>query len=72
MSMSIESLEKEIGELIKERDYWEEKAMELANDVGEALGFDVGERSNINCPVQSAIDGVFEMASQIEEWRKVL
>jgi len=55
--------------LIIERDHWEEKATELANDIGKALGFDVGEHSNLNCPVQTAIDGVFEMSSQIEEWQ---
>lgn len=54
---------------IEQRDYWEEKATELANDIGDALGFEVGEHSNCNCPVQNAIDGVYQMRSQIEEWR---
>lgn len=66
----IDELERSEIQLIKERDYWEEKATELANDIGSALGFDVGEHSNLNCPVQSAIDGLYEMRSQIEEWRK--
>ena len=59
----------EIDELIRERDFWEEKATELAEDVGRALGFEVGEHSNGNCPVQNAIDGVYHMGAQIDEWR---
>ncbi|WP_373078671.1 hypothetical protein [Zhongshania sp.] len=59
------------GKVIAERDYWETKATELANDIGEALGFDVGEHNNMNCPVQNAIDGVAEMRSQIDEWHKL-
>jgi hypothetical protein len=62
-------LDSEEEQLITERDHWEEKATELANDVGAALGFEVGEHSNINCPVQEAIDGVYNMRAQIEEWR---
>lgn len=55
--------------LMAERDHWEEKATELASDIGKVLGFDVGEHSNMNCPVQTAIDGLFEMGAQIEEWQ---
>ena len=62
-------LDREEETLIAERDHWEEKATELANDIGAALGFEVGEHSNINCPIQRAIDGVYEMRSQIDEWR---
>ena len=50
--------EKEIIELITERDYWEGKATELAEDVGELLDFEVGEHSSANCPVRNAIDNV--------------
>ena len=62
-------LERGSSEIIIERDHWEDKATELANMVGAALGFDVGEHSNLNCPVQTAIDGVFEMRAQIEVWK---
>lgn len=64
-----ERTDREAEQLIQERDHWEEKATELANYVGAALGFEVGEHSNINCPVQEAIDGVYRMRAQIEEWR---
>ena len=63
-------IETESEALISERDHWEEKATELANDVGASLGFEVGEHSNMNCPVQEAIDGVYRMRAQIEKWRK--
>lgn len=43
---------------ILERDYWEEKATKLADLVGEHLGFDVGEHSNMNCPVENAIEAL--------------
>ena len=51
---------------IEERDHWHDKATELAKDVGKMLGFDVGEHCNANCPVQTAIDGVFEMTATVE------
>lgn len=61
----------EITQLILERDHWEEKATELAEDIGSALGFEVGEHSNINCPVQNAIDGVYNMRAQIDCWKEL-
>lgn len=39
-----------------ERQYWEEKASELAYDVAKYFGVDFGEHTNCNCPVQNAID----------------
>ena len=66
-----QELVKSEEKLICERDHWESKATELANDVGQALGIHIGEHSNMNCPVQAAIDGVFEMRSQIEEWQAI-
>jgi len=66
-----EQTDRDLTKLITERDHWEEKATELANDIGEALGFDVGEHSNLNCPVQEAIDGVYHMRAQIDEWKKI-
>ena len=63
----IDEEERQMTKAITERDYWEEKATELANDVGALLGFDVGEHSNMNCPVQTAIDGVFEMSATVKE-----
>lgn len=56
---------------IQAREFWELKATELANDIAGALGFWVGEHSSSNCPVQNAIDGISEMASQVEEWKRI-
>jgi len=58
---------KDHEDTIGQRDYWESKATELANDIGKALGFEVGEHSSANCPVQNAIDGVFEMDATLDE-----
>ena len=66
-----EQTDRDLAQLITERDHWEEKATELAKDIGAALGFEVGEHSNANCPVQEAIDGVYHMRSQIDEWKKI-
>jgi hypothetical protein len=52
--------ESEMTQLIERRDHWEEKATELAVDIGQALGVDVGEHSSANCPVQNAIDVVYQ------------
>lgn len=46
----------DLDRCVIERDFWEEKATELANDVAKALGFNVGEHTSANCPVQNAID----------------
>jgi len=48
--------EKELLKEIESRDNWEEKATELAERVGEYFGLNVGEHSNINCPVQTALE----------------
>jgi hypothetical protein len=61
--------EADIDKILQQRDHWEEKATELANDIGEALGFDVGEHSSMNCPVQEAIDNVYRMRAELAEWR---
>jgi hypothetical protein len=50
----------ELESIIVERDHWEERATELATDVGTLLNIDVGDHSNMNCPVQNAIDAVYQ------------
>lgn len=52
-------LESDCMKLIGERDYWEEKATRLAESIGEAVGFDVGEHSSANCPVERADEAVW-------------
>lgn len=56
----IESLDKAVCEEIENRDHWEARATELATDVGTLLNIDVGEHSSANCPVQNAIDAVYQ------------
>lgn len=48
----------ELEGIIDARDHWEERATELANDVGNLLGLDMGEHSSSNCPVRNALDAV--------------
>lgn len=57
-----ETDESEILQVIEQRDHWEEKATELAEAVGDHFGFSVGEHSSANCPVQTAIDALDEIA----------
>lgn len=52
--------EAEESELISQRDYWEARATELAQRAGEHFGFDVGEHSNLNCPVLNALESKWE------------
>jgi hypothetical protein len=49
-------LDKTADELLADRDKWEGLASKLATLVANAAGADFGEHSNINCPVQSAIE----------------
>lgn len=49
--------------LIGERDYWEEKATDLADAVGKHFGVDVGEHTSANCPIEEAhkiLDGEYK------------
>lgn len=50
--------EREIEEIIRERDAAEEVADELAILAGDLLGIDVGEHSNMNDPRRNAIDAL--------------
>ncbi|MEI8659364.1 hypothetical protein [Vibrio sp. Hal054] len=50
----------ELETIIIARDRWEERATELASDVGTLLNIEVGEHSNANCPVQNALDAVYQ------------
>lgn len=59
-----EQYDKEILEMIDQRDYWEEKATQLADLVGQHIGYDVGEHSNMNCPVLNAIEWIQAVESQ--------
>jgi hypothetical protein len=66
LERSISSLKKELEELnlsiaeeITNRDYWEEKATEIAHEVGLYFDIEVGDHSSMNCPVQNAFDYVY-------------
>jgi len=52
--------EQELLKLIDDRDYWEEKATDLAEKIGAMLGVDVGEHTSNNCPLENALDAIEE------------
>ena len=62
-----EEEERDFNTVMQERDHWEEKATELAVDVGKMLDFNVGEHTSANCPVQEAIDHVYWMTSKVQD-----
>ena len=59
--------EQELLRLIDDRDYWEEKATDLAEKIGAMLGVDVGEHTSKNCPVESALDAIEEKEAEQAE-----
>jgi len=59
----------EVIHLIIQKNYWEEKATELADVVWDVLGFDVGEHSSSNCHVQTAINALRDMERIIDKWK---
>lgn len=59
-----ESEYKSHGVTVDQREHWESKATELAGDIGKALGFEVGEHSSDNCPVQNAIDEIYRCGNK--------
>ena len=52
----VDELDKAVLEEIGNRDYWQEKADDLARAAGKFMGIDVGEHSNCNCPIDEAMD----------------
>ncbi|EKA5635945.1 hypothetical protein OKZ62_001849 [Vibrio navarrensis] len=48
----------ELEEIINARDDWEERATELASEIGKLLNVEVGEHSSANCPVNNALEAI--------------
>ncbi|KZN68314.1 hypothetical protein N473_07775 [Pseudoalteromonas luteoviolacea CPMOR-1] len=63
----VAALEQENKQLIDNCDHWESKATELANDVATFFNTNIGEHSNVNCPVENAIDAVHMRMGQKPE-----
>ena len=61
--------ENEMLKEIDERDFWHDKATDLAEKVGAYFGQEVGEHSYLNCPIDNAI-AMLECAPRpTSEWR---
>ncbi|WP_105903697.1 hypothetical protein [Vibrio gangliei] len=54
----------ELESTVSTRDHWEQRATELANDVGALLNINLGEHSSTNCPVQNAINAARNAAQK--------
>jgi len=50
------SKDSELDDTIEQRDHWESKSSELACLASAYFGFNIGEHTSANCPVQNAID----------------
>ena len=57
-------------ETIDERGGAEELATQLANFVGEYFGIDVGEHSNLNCPIRNALNELNDQLAMSAALRK--
>lgn len=51
-----ERLDRDLSQTIGERDRAEEQATSLANMVGRFFELEVGEHSNLNCPIENACE----------------
>ena len=63
-----------VDDLIIQRDYWEKIATALAERVGEHFGFEVGEHSNMNCPVLNALESKWTdppTERAVPEWQPI-
>lgn len=57
-SAPVRDIERELGQVIDERDQYHDAADKLANAVAEYFGVEIGEHSNLNCLWQNALDHI--------------
>lgn len=50
--------ERELGQVIDERDQYHDAAEKLADAIAKHFGVEIGEHSNLNCPWQNALDHI--------------
>lgn len=63
-------IEDAIENEIEQRDFWEERATNIAVAVGDYFGIDVGEHTSNNCPIEEAkkiLNGEYETEQDIRE-----
>lgn len=67
LTKQVEEEEKATLEEIKNRDEWEDRATQLADEVGAYFDVPVGEHSSCNCPIEEArkiLNGEYKTNSQ--------
>ncbi|WP_454752171.1 DUF551 domain-containing protein [Cupriavidus necator] len=57
-TVAMTALERDMDQVMKERDDYHEIADKLANGVAEHFDIDIGEHSNLNCPWSNALDAL--------------
>ncbi|WP_017234944.1 hypothetical protein [Pandoraea sp. B-6] len=56
--------ERELGQLIDERDQYHDAAEKLADAIAKHFGVEIGEHSNLNCPRQNALDHISQATTR--------
>ena len=59
--------DKEILQIITERDQYHDWADKLADAIAERLGVEIGEHSNTNAPWQNALDAIEAPTREVEQ-----
>lgn len=63
--------DEDLSVIIQTREYWEQNAIELANEVATLLDVDIGEPASNNCPVQNAIEAVYQSRIRIQKIKDI-
>ncbi|AIU29325.1 hypothetical protein LV28_24570 [Pandoraea pnomenusa] len=63
--------ERELGQVIDERDQFHDAAEKLADAIAKHFGVEIGEHSNLNCPWQNALDHIAQATKRAADAQQV-
>ncbi|MBN9092047.1 hypothetical protein [Pandoraea pnomenusa] len=63
--------ERELGQVIDERDQYHDAAEKLADAIAKHFGVEIGEHSNLNCPWQNALDHIAQATKRAADAQQV-
>nr|WP_023596477.1 hypothetical protein [Pandoraea pnomenusa] len=63
--------ERELGQVIDERDQYHDAADKLAGAIAKHFGVEIGEHSNLNCPWQNALDHIAQATKRAADAQQV-
>lgn len=63
--------ERELGQVIDERDQYHDAAEKLADAIAKHFGVEIGEHSNLNCPWQNALDHIAQATKRTADAQQV-